>query len=51
MNDMVSNEWKWVSVVGPTLPGEDYNGKLYIFDTVDQFTQVRLADMEVEVFS
>lgn len=34
VGDMVQNEWKWVSQVGPVQPGGDGNHLIYIFDSV-----------------
>ena len=50
VSDMKKNEWKWVSQVGPVVPGGDGNHLIYIFDSVGRYTEVRLADMELELF-
>ena len=50
VGDMNKNEWKWISQVGPVQPGGDGNHLIYIFDSVGRYTEVRLADMELELF-
>jgi len=47
---MIPDEWKWISVVGPVINGGS-DLVIYIFDTVGEYTEVRLADMEMEVFT
>ena len=34
VSGMIPNEWKWVSQVGPVVPGVDFNRLIYIFDGV-----------------
>ena len=49
LNDMVQNEWKWVSEVRKVV----YTGShifSFKFDDVDQYTEVLLADPQLEVW-
>lgn len=51
VSGMTKNEWKWVSAVSPVTVGGDGNHNIYIFDSVGQYTEVVLSDMELEVFT
>ena len=48
---MVPNEWKWISQVGPVVPGGDGNHVIYIYDNMTGPQQVEMSDMELELFT
>lgn len=48
---MIPGEWKWISYVDPVNPGGRGDSVIFIFDSVGQYTEVLIADMEMEIFT